>query len=145
MGDVVDRLVIDARFAIPMSEIEWRAVRSQGAGGQNVNKVASAVHLRYDAANSPSIPPAVRERLLSLGDHRVTADGVVVIKAQESRSQARNREAALSRLTELLRRASIPQKARIPTGPSKRAKAARRDDKRQRGRLKELRGRIRDV
>ncbi len=145
LGNVVDRLIIDARLSIPVSEIEWRAVRSQGAGGQNVNKVASAVHLRFDAANSPSIPPAVCDRLLALGDHRVTADGVVVIKAQESRSQVRNREAALSRLTELLQRASSPSKTRIATSPSKRAKTARRDEKRQRGRLKELRGRIRDV
>lgn len=141
---MVEALTITDRIRIPLSEIELEAVRSQGRGGQNVNKVASAIHLRFDAANSPSLPVPVRERLLALRDQRVTASGVVVIKAQESRSQARNRDAALERLKELVLLALRTRKPRVATQPSRAEREKRKKDKRLRGELKRLRTRVRD-
>jgi ribosome-associated protein len=135
----VDTLDVADNMRIPMSEIRMTAVRSQGAGGQNVNKVATAIHLRFDVQNSPAVPDRIKLRLRQLSDHRITEDGVIVIKSQAHRSQDRNRQAALSRLTELLGSASREQKRRIKTKPSRQAKLKRLDDKSRRGTLKKTR------
>lgn len=138
----MDTLDISDNIRIPVSEIQISAVRSQGAGGQNVNKVATAIHLRFDITRCDALPPAVKDRLLSRRDHRITADGVVIIKSQAFRSQDRNRQAALSRLSELIRSALKTKKRRIPTRVSKRAKQKRLDTKSRRGDLKRSRGKI---
>ena len=137
----VKELEITSTLRIPMSEIDMTAVRSQGAGGQNVNKVATAIHLRFDIGNSPSLPEDVRERLLASGDHRISSSGVLVIKSQESRSQERNREEALRRLVDVITGAVRTAKPRIPTKPSKAAKKKRVDNKTRRGALKRSRHR----
>ena len=122
-------------------EVEMSAVRAQGAGGQNVNKVSSAIHLRFDI-NASSLPPFYKERLLALRDSRITSDGVIVIKAQQYRTQEMNREDAINRLREMILAAGVVQKKRRPTRPTRGSQVKRVDGKVKRGQTKQLRGKV---
>lgn len=136
-------LKISNLIAIPDTEIELHAIRAQGAGGQNVNKVSTAIHLRFDIGAS-SLPDDYKEKLGQLKDRRISGDGVIVIKAQRYRSQEKNREDALARLQALIKSAAITPKKRTATKPTKGSVKRRIEGKTQRGQLKALRGKVDD-
>ena len=134
-------LEISQNVSIPDNEIEISAIRAQGSGGQNVNKVSSAIHLRFDI-NASSLPDFYKQRLLALRDKRITKDGVIIIKAQKYRTQEKNRDDALGRLAEIIKGVTAVQKARRPTKPSRNSQKRRMDSKTQRSKIKKLRGRV---
>ncbi|MCX7142427.1 MAG: alternative ribosome rescue aminoacyl-tRNA hydrolase ArfB [Proteobacteria bacterium] len=136
-------LKINSHVAIPVKEIEFSAIRAQGAGGQNVNKVSSAIHLRFDIVAS-SLPEAFKERLLKLSDQRISREGVLVLKAQRYRSQEKNRDDGLERLRELIKSVAVVPKKRKPTKPTRSSQKKRLDSKTKRGAVKLTRAKVTD-
>lgn len=134
-------LSISSQVTIPESEIEIQAIRAQGAGGQNVNKVSTAIHLRFDIRAS-SLPDIYKDQMLKLSDQRISKEGIVIIKAQQYRSQEKNRAAALARLQALIQSVAIPRKKRKPTKPTRGSQERRIEGKTRRGQLKGLRRKI---
>lgn len=137
-------LFINPRISVPLDEIDFTAVRASGPGGQNVNKVSSAIHLRFDIGTS-SLPETAKAQVMTFRDSRITDDGVIIIKAQNHRTQSRNRAEALERLQSLLGKALLPRKVRHATRPTLASKKRRLKRKSERGKTKALRGRVRDL
>jgi ribosome-associated protein len=135
-------LKINDNVSIPLTEIEISAIRSRGAGGQNVNKVSTAIHIRFDVRASSALSDDDKARVLRLRDQRISKEGIIVIKAQRFRSQDKNRSDALEKLAEMIRKALVEKKPRKPTKPSTRSREKRLDEKTKRGRLKETRRKI---
>jgi len=134
-------LIITNTITIPSAELDYNAIRAQGPGGQNVNKVSSAIHLRFDI-NASALPEFYKSRLLSFRDQRINKDGIIVIKAQQHRTQEKNREDALQRLRQLILTATTVKPTRRATKPSRSSQRRRMDSKNQRGKTKTLRGRV---